>query len=189
MNLGPTALLAAPGGRADADPGRSITPEPGWRRVSSPVTEVYPSTAGRVAGVPRDVLVAGVTYRTATHATWPGLRARSRSSCTRTAPSTRVDDFHPPHALASHGFVVASAEHPGNDYPSPLRGPAVLRTARSTCASLIDQFLAFQRRGGQLPRRGDRSCPHRREWLLTGGYAVTTLATGPSSSAPSPIHA
>ena len=116
--------------------------------------------------MPRDVLVAGVTYRTATYrdvARAPGtfpLVVYSHGSS-----STRVDDFHLLTHLASHGFVVVSAEHPGNDYLSPCGTPPSWRTARSTCAS-SSTSSSPSTPGGQLPRRGDRSSPHRRQRLL-----------------------
>jgi Platelet-activating factor acetylhydrolase, isoform II len=182
MNLGPTGLLGPhPVGVRTLDLVDPSRPNPVGAGSRPLVTEVYyPSTAEAVAGVPRDVLVAGITYRTATYrdvVRAPGafpLVVYSHGS-----PSTRVDDFHLLTHLASHGFVVVSAEHPGNNYLNPTGDPATLENRPLDVRFLIDQFLAFNAEAGNFFEGAIDPARIGGSGYSTGGYAVTTLATGP----------
>src|SRR4029077_11534953 len=81
--------------------------------------------------------------------------------------------------LASHGFVVVSAEHPGNNYLSPSGDPAVLENRPLDVRFLIDQLLAFNAEAGNFFEGAIDRARIGGSGYSTGGYAVTTLATGP----------
>lgn len=185
MNLGPTGLLGPhPVGVRTLELVVPSRPNPVGAGSRPLVTEVYyPSTAEAVAGVPRDVLdIAGVINGTATYrdvARAPGTFPLVVYS--HGFPSTRLDDIHLFTHLASYGFVVVSADHPGSNFMSPSGDPAFPTNRPLDLRFLIDQFLAFNAQAGNfLEGAIDPARIGGSGWSI-GGYGVTTLATGPFS--------
>jgi predicted dienelactone hydrolase len=189
MNLGPTGLLGPhPVGvrRLDlVDPSRPNPVGAGSRPLWTEV--YYPSTAEAVAGVPRDVphvpgLVdlgptATATYRDVARAagTFP-LVVNSHGSA-----SGPFENFHLFTHLASYGFVVVTADHPGNDVLNPFGDPAFLENRSLDVHFLIDQFLAFNTEAGNFFQGAIDPARIGGSGSSLGGYTVSTLATGPFS--------
>jgi predicted dienelactone hydrolase len=184
LNLGPTAALGAyPVGvrtLALEDPSR---PNPGGTGARPLTTEVYyPSTPGAVAGVAPDVitlfgiqLIPTPSFRDVASAPGPfPLIVYSHGG-----GGIRFENALKMEHLASHGFVVVSADHPGNDLLDPLSDPNHFENRPLDVRVLIDRFLAFNAEAGHwLEGRIDPARIGGTGWS-NGGYAVTTLATGP----------
>jgi predicted dienelactone hydrolase len=104
-------------------------------------------------------------------------------------PSTRLDDVHLFTHLASYGFVVVSADHPGSNFVSPSGDPAFLTNRPLDLRFLIDQFLAFNAEAATSWK--ERSIPPATAGAATRPEDTRSPPSLPalSSSAPSPIHA
>ena len=184
LDLGPTAFFGPyPVGvrtLALADPSRPNPVGPGPRPLTTEV--YYPSSSDAVAGVARDVItLLGLplfptpSYRDVARApgTFPLLVYSHGGGLIRFDNAIKMEH------LASHGFVVVSADHPGSDLLSPTGDAGAFENRPLDVRFLIDQFLAFNAAAGHF-LEGSID-PDRIGGLgySFGGYAVTTLATGP----------
>lgn len=183
FDLGPTAFFGPhPVGvrtLALVDPTR---PNPNGSGPRPLTTEIYyPSTPEAVAEVPRDVanllgipLIATPTYRDVARA--PGKFPMIVYS--HGGGWVRFDNAMKMAHLASHGFVVVSADHPGSDLQTPL-DPNSFVDRPLDVRFLIDTFLGFDAEPGHwLEGAIDGDRIGGTGWSF-GGYAVTALATGP----------
>lgn len=184
LDLGPTALFGAmPVGvrmLGVVDPSRQNTAGTGPRALT--VEAYYPSTAEAVAGVPRDVVqVFGIeilptpTYRDVARA--PGafpLVLYSHGS-----GGVRFENLVLAVHLASHGYVVVSADHPGDTLLDPGDEMDVVLGNRPRDVSfLIDQFLAFNGESGNFFAGAiDPDRIAATGWSY-GGYTALALAAG-----------
>ncbi len=179
FNLGPTAVFGpSPVGVRTLDLIDASRPNPVGPGPRPLTTDVYyPSTPEAVAGVPRDpqqVLVPAPTYRDVARApgTFPLIVYSHGGGGIRFESAFKLAH------LASHGFVVVSADHPGSNAVN-TDDPAAFENRPLDVRFLIDQALAFSAEAGNVlegaidPLRIGGS-----GWSF-GGYAVTTLATGP----------
>ena len=183
LSLGPTAFFGPhPVGVRTlelVDPSR---PNPFGSGPRPLTTEVYyPSTPEAVAGVARDVLsLLGIPL-------FPSPSYRDVARAPRTFPLIvyshgggiiRFDSAIKMEHLASHGFVVVSAEHPGSDLLTPF-DPNSFEDRPLDVRFLIDRFLGFNAETGHfLEGAIDPDRIGGAGWSF-GGYAVTALATGP----------
>jgi hypothetical protein len=192
FSLGPTAFFGPyPVGVRTlelADPSRpdpaAVCMKPLCLPTSRPLTtEVYyPSTTEAVAGVPRDVInLLGVplfpspSYRDVARApgAFPLIVYSHGGGGIRFENALKMDH------LASHGFVVVSADHPGSDLVSPGGDPDSFENRPLDVRFLIDRFLALNAEVGHfLEGAIDPDRIGGTGWSF-GGYAVTALATGP----------
>jgi len=184
FNLGPTALFGeSPVGVRTldlVDPSRLNPTGTGPRAFK---VEVYhPSTAAAVAGVPRDIVqVFGIqlfptpTYRDVARAPGPfPLVVYSHGS-----GGIRFENLELAVHLASHGYIVVSADHPGDTllYPGDEMN-SVLTNRPLDVSFLIDQFLAFDQESGNFFAGAidpDRIAVA--GWSY-GGYTALALASG-----------
>jgi predicted dienelactone hydrolase len=179
LNLGPTGLFGPhPVGVRTldlVDPSRPNPVGPGLRTLTTEV--YYPSTPEAVAGVPRDtqqVLVPAPTYRDVARApgTFPLIVYSHGGGGIRYESAFKLAH------LASHGFVVLSADHPGSDAVN-VDDPDDFENRPLDVRFLIDQTLAFNAEPGHfLAGAIDPLRIGGTGWSF-GGYAVLTLATGP----------
>jgi predicted dienelactone hydrolase len=142
----------------------------------------YPSTPAAVAGVPRDVitlfgipLIPNPSYRDVARApgTFPLIVHSHGGGGIRFENAIKMEH------VASHGFVVVSADTPGADLLSPDGDPNAFENKPLDVTVLIDRFLAFNGEAGHfLEGAIDPSRIGGTGWSF-GGYAVTALATGP----------
>jgi len=184
LNLGPTALFgSAPVGVRTlglVDQSRPNPTGPGPRALT--VEVYYPSTAAAVAGVPRDVVqVFGIdlfptpSYRDVARA--PGASPLVLYS--HGSGGIRFENFALAVHLASHGYVVVSADVPGDTLLDP--GDAmnsVLTNRPRDITFLMDQFLAFNGESGNFfagAIDADRIAVT--GWSY-GGYTALALAAG-----------
>jgi predicted dienelactone hydrolase len=157
-DLGPTAAFGPfPIGVRTlelVDSTRMNTTGTGPRPVT--VEVYYPSTAAAIAGVPKDVVkVLGVDV-----AATPAFRDVARADGTfplvlfsHGNGGIRFQSFFFAAHLASHGFVVATADHHGNTFVDGLLGivDAASATNRPLDMSfLIDRFEAFNSETGNF---------------------------------------
>jgi predicted dienelactone hydrolase len=184
LNLGPTALFGpAPVGVRTidlVDPSRQNPTGTGPRAFK--VEIYYPSTAAAVAGVARDIVkVFGIelfptpTYRDVARAPGPfPLVVYSHGS-----GGIRFENLELAVHLASHGYVVVSADHPGDTLLDPGDDMNSVLTNRPLDVSfLIDQFLAFDQESGNFfagAIDADRIAVA--GWSY-GGYTALALAAG-----------
>jgi dienelactone hydrolase len=184
LNLGPTANFGdAPVGArtvALADPSRTNSAGTGPRELT--VEVYYPSTDAAVAGVPRDVVqVLGVelfptpTYRDVARA--PGafpLIVYSHGS-----GGIRFENLVLAVHLASHGYVVVSADHPGDTLLDPGDDMTAILTNRPRDVSfLIDRFLDLNAENGNVFEGAiDGDHIGVTGWSY-GGYTALALAAG-----------
>jgi dienelactone hydrolase len=184
LGLGPTANFGdAPVGvqtLALADPTRQNSAGTGPREFA--VEVYYPSTAAAVAGVPRDVVqILGVelfptpTYRDVARAagTFP-LVVYSHGS-----GGVRFENLVLAVHLASHGYIVVAADHPGDTLLDPGGDMTAVLTDRPKDVSfLIDRFLAFDEESGNF-FAGATDGDHigATGWSY-GGYTALALAAG-----------
>lgn len=116
-----------------------------------PVTiEVYyPTTPEAVAGVPRDIAqVLGVPV--ATVPAWRDVALRPGTypliTFSHGNNGIRIQSFFFGAHLASHGYIVVSADHHGNTFPDTLAGivdPNVGANRPRDISFVIDEMLAF----------------------------------------------
>jgi dienelactone hydrolase len=184
LDLGPTALFGpAPVGVRTfdlVDPSRQNSAGTGPRMLT--VEAYYPSTVEAVAGVPRDVveildveLLPTPAYRDVARA--PGsfpLVVYSHGS-----GGIRFENLALAVHLASHGYVVVAADHPGDtllDAGGEMN--AVLTDRPRDVTFLIDQLLAFDAEGGNF-FAGAIDADHiaATGWSY-GGYTALALAAG-----------
>ena len=186
FNLGPTALLGpAPVGVRTlelVDPSRQNSAGTGPRAFT--VEVYYPSTTMAVAGVARDVVqVFGIelfptpTYRDVARAAGPfPLLVYSHGS-----GGIRFENLALAVHLASHGYVIVSADHPGDGLFDPLdetKVDAVLADRPRDVSFLIDQFLAFNGESGNVFAGAvDTDRIAAAGWSY-GGYTALALAAG-----------
>jgi len=184
LNMGPTANFGdAPVGvrtLALVDPSRQNPAGTGPRALT--VEVYYPSTPAAVVGLARDVVqVLGVelfptpTYRDVARA--PGafpLILYSHGS-----GGVRFENLVLAVHLASHGYVVVSADHPGDTLLDSSEDMNAILTSRPRDISfLIDQFLGFNAEAGNFfagAIDGDRIGAT--GWSY-GGYTALALAAG-----------
>jgi predicted dienelactone hydrolase len=184
LNLGPTALFGpSPVGVRTIEVVDESRQNPAGTGPRALTVEVYyPSTSDAVAGVPRDIVqVFGIelfptpTYRDVTRATGPfPLILYSHGS-----GGIRFENLALAVHLASHGYVVVSADHPGDTLLDPGDDMTAVLTDRPKDVSfLIDTFLGFNLEAGNFfagaidPDRIGAS-----GWSY-GGYTVLALAAG-----------
>jgi predicted dienelactone hydrolase len=184
LNMGPTANFgAAPVGVRTlelADPSRENRAGTGPRTLT--VEVYYPSTAAAVAGVPRDVVkVFGIelfptpTYRDVARATgaFPLILYSHGSG------GIRFENLALAVHLASHGYVVAAADVPGDTLLDPGDDmTAVLTNRPKDISFLTDEFLGFNAEAGDFfagAVDGDRIGVT--GWSY-GGYTALALAAG-----------
>jgi predicted dienelactone hydrolase len=185
LNLGPTASFGphSVGVRTlDLDdPSRPNPVGPGSRPLR---TEVFnPSTPAATAGVGRDVLqLFGIpllpvpAHRDVARA--PGVFPLIVYS--HGGGGVRFESALKLAHLASHGFVVVSADDPGTDILNPYGDlVAPFENHAIDVGFLIDQFLAFAVEPGHfLEGAVDAARIGGMGWSF-GGYAITALASGP----------
>src|SRR5207249_3427899 len=142
----------------------------------------YPSTAAAVAGVPRDVVqVFGIelfptpTYRDVARA--PGASPLILYS--HGSGGIRFENLELAVHLASHGYVIVSADHPGDTlFDSGDEMNAILTNRPRDVSFLIDQFLAFNGESGNFFAGAiDADRIGAAGWSY-GGYTVLALAAG-----------
>ena len=184
FSLGPTAFFGPhPVGVRTLDLVDPTRPNPVGTGPRPLRTEVYyPSTPEAVAGVPRDVitlfgipLIPNPSYRDVARApgTFPLIVYSHGGGGIRFENAIKMEH------LASHGFVVVSADTPGADLLNPDGDPDAFENKPLDVSFLIDRFLAFNGEAGHFLE--DAIDPARiggTGWSF-GGYAVTALATGP----------
>jgi predicted dienelactone hydrolase len=183
-DLGPTARFgAAPVGVRTfdlVDPSRQNPAGDGPRAFT--VEVYYPSTTAAVAGVPRDVvkvfdveLFPTPTYRDVARA--PGAFPVVLYS--HGSGGIRFENLALAAHLASHGYVVVAADHPGDtllDSGDDMN--AILTNRPRDVSFLIDQLLAFNVESGNFLAGaidGDRIGVA--GWSY-GGYTALALAAG-----------
>jgi dienelactone hydrolase len=184
LNMGPTAEPGpAPVGVRTlelVDPSRQNPAGTGPRTF--PVEVYYPSTTAAVAGVARDVvtvfsieLFPTPTYRDVARApgTFP-LIVYSHGS-----GGIRFENLAVAVHLASHGYVVVAADHPGDTLlDSGDEENVILANRPRDVSFLIDRFLAFDAEPGNF--FADAIDPDRiavTGWSF-GGYTALALAAG-----------
>ena len=184
LSLGPTAFFGPhPVGVRTlelVDPSRPNPVGPGARSLTTEV--YYPSTPDAVAGIPRDVIsLLGIplfpnpSYRDVARApgTFPLIVYSHGGGGIRFEAALKLEH------LASHGFVVVSADAPGADLLNPVGDPASFENKPLDVRFLIDRFLAFNAETGHfLEGAIDPDRIGGTGWSF-GGYAVTALASGP----------
>lgn len=184
FDLGPTAFFGPhPVGVRTIVLVDSSRPNPVGAGSRTLTTEIYyPSTAEAVAGVPRDVVaLLGIplfptpSYRDVAAAPGPfPLIVYSHGG-----GGIRFENALKMEHLASHGFVIVSADHPGSDLLHPLNDAGAFENRPLDVRFLLDQFLAFNSNPGHfLAGTIDPDRIGGSGWSF-GGYAVTALATGP----------
>jgi predicted dienelactone hydrolase len=184
FNLGPTARFgAAPVGVRTldlVDPSRQNPAGTGPRAFT--VEVYYPSTTAAVAGVSRDVVqVFGIelfptpTYRDVARA--PGAYPLVLYS--HGSGGIRFENLALGVHLASHGYVIVSADHPGDTLLDPGdEMDAVLTNRPRDVSFLIDSFLAFNGESGNFFAGAiDADRIAAAGWSY-GGYAALALAAG-----------
>ena len=184
LDMGPTAEPGpAPVGVRTlelADPSRKDAAGTGPRTFT--VEIYYPSTREAVAGVPRDVVeVFGVelfptpTYRDVVRAagSFP-LVVYSHGS-----GGIRFENLALAAHLASHGYVVVAADHPGDTLlDSGDDTDAILTNRPRDVSFLIDRFLAINADAGSFLSGGiDPERIGVTGWSF-GGYTALALAAG-----------
>ncbi len=184
LDLGPTALFGpAPVGVRTLDLVDSSRQNPAGTGPRTLTVEVYyPSTVDAVAGVPRDVvkvfdieLFPTPAYRDVGRA--PGsfpLVVYSHGS-----GGLRFENLALAVHLASHGYVVVAADHPGDTLlDSGDEMNAVLTNRPRDVSFLIDQFVAFAADGASF-FAGAIDADHiaATGWSY-GGYTAMALAAG-----------
>jgi len=179
MNLGATALFGAhPVGVRTLDLVDASRPNPVGPGPRQLTTEVYyPSTSEAVAGVPLDteqVLVPAPTYRDVARA--PGIFPLIVYS--HGGGGIRYESAFKLAHLASHGFVVFSADHPGSDAVN-VDDPDDFENRPLDVRFLIDQALASNAEPGNFLEGSIDSLRIGGMGWSFGGYAVLALATGP----------
>jgi predicted dienelactone hydrolase len=184
LNLGPTASFgAAPVGVRTldlVDPSRQNPAGTGPRGFT--VEVYYPSTAAAVAGIPRDVVqVFGIelfptpTYRDVARA--PGAYPLVLYS--HGSGGIRFENLALAVHLASHGYVVVSADHPGDTLLDPGdEMNAVLTNRPRDVSFLIDSVLTFNGESGNFFAGAiDADRIAAAGWSY-GGYTALALAAG-----------
>jgi predicted dienelactone hydrolase len=142
----------------------------------------YPSTAAAVAGLPLDVLhVLGIdiavapTYRDVASApgVFPVVLYSTGSGDPRYENQTLA--VH----LASYGFLVAAAEHHGNDLLDPSGDPDTATNRPRDMSFLLDQLLDFNAMPEHFLEGAIDGTRIGATGFSLGGYTAMALATGP----------
>jgi len=185
LNLGPTALYgSAPVGVRTldlVDPSRLNRTGTGPRPLK--VEIYYPSTPAAVDGVAGDVVsVLGLdlfptpTFRDVARApgTFPLVLYSHGSG------GVRFESLALAVHLASHGYIVVSADHHGDTLlDSGDAMTAVLTNRPLDLSFLVDQFLAFDAQSGNFFEGAIDGSRIGATGHSYGGYTVMALAVGP----------
>jgi predicted dienelactone hydrolase len=184
LSLGPTAFFGPhPVGVRTIDLVDASRPNPVGPGSRTLTTEIYyPSSTDAVAGVPRDTielfgipLIPNPSYRNVARApgTFPLIVYSHGGGGMRFENALKLEH------LASHGFIVVSANHPGSDLLHDAGDPDAFVNRPLDLRFLIDRFLAFDVEAGHfLEGAIDPDRIGVTGWSL-GGYATFALAIGP----------
>lgn len=174
--VGVTTLPLVDASRPDSDDGLGPRPV---------LTEVYyPSTDAAIVGVPRDVAqILGVdvvetpTYRDVARATGPfPLILFSHGN-----NGIRIQSFFFAAHLASHGFVVVTPDHHGNNFEDGFNGiidPDSAINRPLDMSFLIDEFLTFNALSGNFFEGAIDPARIGLSGHSFGGYTTFALAGG-----------